>query len=94
LSPRFCPFCGSESIDEAESKSRCTALRLIKECNDMQPDLEKTFSEYMNLLVKYEYKMLTLRQYKHRKIVSSNEMPKYQKPHLNDELKKYRNSLK
>ena len=87
--PNICPFCGFEQL-KPDSKSRRTADKLLEEVSEDIPVLDKLWSEYVTLLAEYEYKMLSLRQYKHRGIIEADEIPERKQETLAAALKRYR----
>lgn len=92
--PAFCPFCGSNKIGLDHGKARETGLALIAECNAIAVSLEELWAQYIKLLAEYENKMQTLRVYKKRGIIKEEELPRYNKPTLKNELAALRAKLK
>lgn len=89
--PHICPNCGSTSIDdETNVQARKTAIRLIREVNEIIPEMEETFEQYIEKRVDVELRMQTLRTYKRRGIVRDEEMPVFDRPKLAERLNERR----
>lgn len=92
--PRFCPFCGSESIERDLTKARANAFQLIESCNKLAAEMEPIFNAYLEKMAQYEWNMQTLRTYKMRGIITEEELPKYRRPQIQRALAEYRRRRK
>lgn len=91
--PYCCPMCASLNI-APKSKARSTAMRLIDECNELTEQIDALMSQYTKLYCERETKLVTLRVYKGRGIVSDTEMPHIKRQNLQAQLSEYRKSHK
>lgn len=93
--PCVCPSCGSSSIDdETNVQARKTALRLIREVNEIISEMDEIFEQYIEKRVDAELRMQTLRTYKRRGIVGDDEMPVFDRPRLAERLNERRKQRK
>ena len=73
--PKFCPFCGSSSVERNVKKQRATALSLIKEYNDLVEQMTSFMSEYERILKRDKEIRALLRSYKHGNVITDEELP-------------------
>lgn len=91
--PYCCPMCASLNIT-AITKARKTAMRLIDECNELTEQIDALMSQYADLYCERETKLVTLRVYKGRGIISDVEMPHIKRLNLQAQLSEYKRSHK
>lgn len=91
--PQCCPMCTSLNI-ASMTKARKTAMRLIDECNELTKQIDALMSQYTKLYCERETKLVTLRVYKGRGIVSDTEMPHIKRLNLQAHLSEYRKTHK
>lgn len=91
----YCPHCASSNIEVAEhAKSRQTAKEKTLELLRIKEQMDEKYAEYVSLYVQAESILQVLRQYKHRGIITDEEIPSLKKPKLADALKEYRQKQK
>lgn len=95
-SPKFCPVCGcGDFINAAEhKKAKQTAEKICHELSVMIPEIEAAWNKYAQLQARYEEKVQTLRQYKHRGIITEEEIPKPNKKQVQTLLREIRANKK
>lgn len=91
--PYCCPMCASLNIATI-TKARKTAMRLIDESNELTKQIDALMSRYTELYCERETKLVTLRVYKGRGIISDAEMPHIKRQNLQAQLSEYRKSHK
>lgn len=91
----YCPHCASSHIEDvrhiqAKNTAKEKALELLK----LKEKIDEKYAEYVSLYVQAESLLQVLRQYKHRGIITDEEIPVLNKPKLSEALKEYRKKKK
>lgn len=98
FTPGFCAQCGNDhvAVSPVKTKGRFTAEEKMRKLDNLRPQLEKAWSDYIALRVEYEDALQFLAQYRVRGIVSDEEYHSRQiksqgsRKDLNEALKEYR----
>lgn len=88
--PVYCPKCGQATLTTDNVRAWKYALVCKSRCQELLPELEAKYADFMETYVVYEDSMQVLRQYKKRGILSDDDLPTLFKPRLADSLKEYR----
>ena len=88
--PSCCPFCGKEGIGRDNGRAKQYAERVLRELNDMLPQIEDAWKSYVEQYVEFENRRRNLSQYVSRGIIEKSEIPKLERKNLQEELKEYR----
>lgn len=73
--PKFCPFCGYSDVERDNKKQRESALKLIAEYNDIIERMEAFVNDYIIMSKRIKEIRRGLASYKHRKVISAEELP-------------------
>lgn len=91
--PKCCPFCLSEDV-QYDGCSRKTALALIEQADQLTAQIDVLLEKYKSLYLERECILNKLRSYKHRGVISDDEIPKIQRWNMQGELAEYRRKRK
>ena len=92
--PKFCPFCGSQTIARNTEKSKRHAEETIEKMNAMLPQINDAWDTYAELYVQFESMRQILAPYANRGIIDKNLIPKIEHKNLTDVLSEYRKRRK
>ena len=73
--PKFCPYCGSDSLERNNKKQKERALKLIAEYNDITTKMESFIDEYITSSKRVKEIRHELATYKTRGIITADELP-------------------
>ena len=73
--PKFCPYCGSDSLERNNKKQKERALKLIAEYNEITTKMESFIDEYITSSKRVKEIRHELATYKTRGIITADELP-------------------
>lgn len=73
--PKFCPYCGSDSLERNNKKQKERALKLIAEYNEITTKMESFIDEYIASSKRVKEIRHELATYKTRGIITADELP-------------------
>lgn len=88
--PNFCPNCGSTDIRKNDFEAREHAKEIAEEMKLLVPEIENTWSAYVNAYVEFENRRRLLDGYVRRGIIDKSDIPTVEKKKLSDALYEYR----
>ena len=91
--PKCCPFCLAEDV-QYDGSSRKTALDLIAQADQLTAQIDVLLEKYKSLYLERECFLNKLRAYKHRGVITDDEIPKIKRWNMQKELAEYRRERK
>ena len=87
--PQYCPFCGSENVIAFEMlHGRKTALKMIEEYKGILLKLNEFADEYQRLTQRAKEIRKALATYKHKQIITEEDLPYTKNESLSSQIKK------
>ena len=87
--PKCCPFCLSEDV-QYDGCSKKHADKLIEQAAELTAQIDVLLEQYKSLYIERECILNKLRSYKHRGVISDDEIPKIQRWNMQGELAELR----
>ena len=87
--PKCCPFCLSEDV-QYDGCSKKYADKLIEQAAELTAQIDVLLEQYKSLYIERECILNKLRSYKHRGVISDDEIPKIQRWNMQGELAELR----
>lgn len=92
--PKFCPYCGSSTVNPDNARAVENAKQKIEELNQLIVEVNAARDAYCEVYAKYEAIRRTLYVYADRGIISKRDIPTADQKKLIDALYDYRKQKK